>query len=82
MVFFGTPFRGAGELNQAEMIQAAQSQYEEDQVQEAVLNILASGNESLMDLTADFFKNEVRRGQGLHSLLLRAEIEQRWRHPP
>ncbi|KAI4157181.1 MAG: hypothetical protein LQ342_008485, partial [Letrouitia transgressa] len=62
-VFFGTPFRGAGGLNQTEMIQAAQSQYEKDQVQEAVLNILAPGNESLMDLTADFFQTRQWKGK-------------------
>lgn len=62
MVFFGTPFRGAGGLDQTEMIRAAQSQYEEDQVQGAVLNILPPGNESLIDLTTYFF--ETRQGEG------------------
>lgn len=62
MVFFGTPFRGAGGLDQKEMLRAAQSQYAEDQVQGAVLNILPPGNESLIDLTAYFF--ETRRGEG------------------
>ena len=62
MVFFGTPFRGAGGLNQAEMIRAAQSHYAEDQVQGEVLNILSPGNESLIDLTTYFF--ETRRGEG------------------
>ena len=62
MVFFGTPFRGAGGLNQTEMILAAQSQYEEDRIQEAVLNILVPGNESLIDLTTYFF--QTRQGEG------------------
>jgi len=62
MVFFGMPFRGAGGLDQTEMIRAAQSQYAEDQVQAAVLNILPPGNESLIDLTTYFF--ETRQGEG------------------
>ena len=61
MVLFGSPFRGAGGPSQIEMIQAAQSQYEEDQVHGAVLNIFDPGNESL-DLTADSF--ETRQGKG------------------
>ena len=62
MMFFVTPSRSAEELNQREMLRAAQSQYAEDQVQGAVLNILPPGNESLIDLTAYFF--ETRRGEG------------------
>ena len=61
MVFFGTPFRGVGGLNQTEMIRAAQSQYAEDQVQGEVLNILSLGNKSLIDLTTHFF--ETRKGE-------------------
>ena len=61
MVFFGTPFRGAGGLNQTEMILAAQSQYGENLVQGAVLNILAPGNENLMDLTTYFFQTRQRK---------------------
>ena len=56
MMFFGTPFRGAGGLSQGEMLRAAQSQYEEGQVQGAVLNILAPGNETLIDLMTLFFE--------------------------
>lgn len=44
------------------MIRAAQSQYTEDQVQATVLNILSPGNESLIDLTTNFF--ETRQGEG------------------
>ena len=56
MMFFGTPFRGAGGLSQSEMLRAAQSQYEEGQVQGAALNILAPGNEALIDLMTLFFE--------------------------
>ena len=44
------------------MIQAAHSQYDEDQVQGEVLNIIPPGNESLIDLTTYFF--ETRQGEG------------------
>ena len=54
MLFLGTPFRGAGGLNQGEMLHAALSQNEEGQVQGVVLNVLAPGSESLMDLVDDF----------------------------
>ena len=60
LLFFGTPFRGSGRLNQVEMIRAAQSQYEDDQVAGENLNILASGNENLMDLMDEYF--ETREG--------------------
>ena len=63
MTFFGTPFRGASGLNQSEMLQAAQSQYEEGQVQRAVLNILAPGNESLMDLMTFFFETRQEKNK-------------------
>ena len=66
MVFLGTPFRGAGGLDQAEMIRAAQSQYEEDRVHGEVLGILAAGNESLTDLTTYFF--ETRQGKSKASI--------------
>ena len=56
MIFFGTPFRGAAGLNQSELLRAAQSQYERGQIQGAVLNILAPGNESLTDLMTFFFE--------------------------
>lgn len=63
MVFFGTPFRGAGGLSQDEILRAAQSQYEEDRIQGAVLNILAPGNESLMDLMTLFFETRQEKGK-------------------
>ncbi|KAL8856213.1 MAG: hypothetical protein Q9178_007178 [Gyalolechia marmorata] len=62
MVFFGTPFRGAGGLDPTVMLQAAQSQYAEDQIQGAVLNILPPGNESLTDLMTYFL--ETWQGEG------------------
>lgn len=55
-LFFGTPFRGAGGLNPSEMIRAAQRQYENDQVLGENLNVLAPGNESLMDLMDVYFE--------------------------
>ncbi|KAL8725863.1 MAG: hypothetical protein Q9166_007084 [cf. Caloplaca sp. 2 TL-2023] len=56
ILFFGTPFRGAGGLNQSEMLLAIQSQYDDDQIQGSSLNILAPGNETLMDLMELFFE--------------------------
>lgn len=61
MLFFGTPFRGAGGLNQSEMVRAIQSQYEDDQILGPNLNILAPGNESLMDLMDMFFETRQER---------------------
>ncbi len=63
MLFFGTPFRGAGGLDQIEILRAIQSQYDEDQIQGSSLNILTPGNESLMDLMDLFF--ETRQGQNI-----------------
>ena len=56
LLFLGTPFRGSGRLNQGEMIRAAQSQYEDDQIVGENLNVLAPGNESLMDLMDVYFE--------------------------
>ena len=61
ILFFGTPFRGAGGLNQTEMLRAIQSQYEDDQIQESNLNILAPGNEILLDLLDLFFETRQER---------------------
>ena len=63
MMFFGTPFRGAGGLSQGEMLRAAQSQYEEGQVQGAVLPILAPGNETLIDLMTLFFETRQEKNK-------------------
>ena len=56
LMFFGTPFRGAGGMSQAEMLEAARREYEENQVQGEVLNILVPGNEFLQDLVDKFSK--------------------------
>lgn len=61
LLFFGTPFRGAGGLNQAQMLQAIQSQYEDDQIQPSNLNILAPGDETLGDLLDQFFETRQER---------------------
>jgi len=62
ILFFGTPFRGAGGLNQTEMLQAIQSQYNDGhQIQGSNLNILAPGNETLMDLMDEFFETRQER---------------------
>ena len=45
------------------MLQAAQSQYEEGQVQGAVLNILAPGNESLTDSMTFFFETRQEKNK-------------------
>ena len=63
MMFFETFFRNVDELNQAEMIRAAHNQYEEDQIQEKVLNILSFDNESLINLTTYFFETRQRKNK-------------------
>ena len=55
------PFRGAGGLNQAEILQVIQNQYEDGQIQGSKLNILAPGNETLMDLMDVFFETRQER---------------------
>ena len=61
MLFFGTPFRGAGGLSQAGILQAIQSQHKEGQIQGSNLSILATGNETLMDLMDDFSETRKER---------------------
>jgi hypothetical protein len=56
LIFFGTPFRGAEGMSQSEMLQAALSEYEQEQVHTQVLNILDPGNELLQDLVDGFGK--------------------------
>jgi hypothetical protein len=53
MVFFGTPFRGAEQVGQMEMIQTAQTLYE-DKVQSEVLRITRPGDELLMQIVHEF----------------------------
>jgi hypothetical protein len=54
LVFFGTPFRGAEGMSQSEMLQAALSEYEQEEVHTEVLTILDPGNELLQDLVDEF----------------------------
>lgn len=61
ILVFGMPFRGAGGLNQAEILQVIQNQYEDGQIQGSKLNILAPGNETLMDLMDVFFETRQER---------------------
>jgi hypothetical protein len=56
LVFFGTPFRGAQGMSQMEMLEAAQREYREDDVQLEVLKILEPGNEFLQELVDQFGK--------------------------
>ena len=61
VLFFGTPFRGAGGLSQAGILRAIQSQYKEEQIQESNLHILAPGNETLIDLMDEFSETRKER---------------------
>ncbi|CAG8983150.1 hypothetical protein HYALB_00014076 [Hymenoscyphus albidus] len=56
LVFFGTPFRGSEGMKQSEMLEAAQREYNEDQIQTEVLRVLEPGNEFLQDLVDSFCK--------------------------
>ncbi|KAK7193587.1 NB-ARC and TPR domain protein [Paraphaeosphaeria sporulosa] len=56
LVFFGTPFRGAGGMNQMEMLEAARREYDNDQVQPAALEVLQPGNAYLQDVVDGFLK--------------------------
>jgi hypothetical protein len=56
LVFFGTPFHGAEGMSHVEMLAAAQSEYEQDDIQPEVLKILEPGNEFLQELVDDFCK--------------------------
>jgi hypothetical protein len=54
LVFFGTPFRGSDGIKLSEMIEAAQREYDEDQIHPQILQILEPGNEFLDDLVDQF----------------------------
>ncbi|CAG8982451.1 hypothetical protein HYALB_00013982 [Hymenoscyphus albidus] len=56
LVFFGTPFRGSVGMKQSEMLEAAQREYNEDQIQTEVLRVLEPGNEFLQELVDSFCK--------------------------
>lgn len=59
LIFFGTPFRGAEGMSHVEMLAAAQSEYEPDDIQPEVLRILEPGNEFLQELVDGFCKTRV-----------------------
>lgn len=61
LVFFGTPFRGAGGMNQMEMLEAARREYHDDQVQPTALEVLQPGNAYLQEVVDGFLKK--MRGQ-------------------
>lgn len=64
MLFFGTPFRGTAEPNQAGTFREIQSQYEEYWIQGLTLNIRTPVNETSVDLMDEFFETRhERRGQ-------------------
>ncbi|KAL9089651.1 MAG: hypothetical protein Q9165_005683 [Trypethelium subeluteriae] len=56
LIFFGTPFRGAGGMSQAEMLAAARSEYHDDNIQPEILRILEPEDEFLQDLVDQFGK--------------------------
>ncbi|KAF2008821.1 WD40 repeat-like protein [Aaosphaeria arxii CBS 175.79] len=56
LVFFGTPFRGAGGMNQMEMLEAARLEYDSDQVHSTALEVLQPGNAYLQDMVDNFLK--------------------------
>jgi hypothetical protein len=56
LLFLGTPFRGAEGMGQMEMLEAAYREYEQDEVQKQILEVLEPGNEFLQDLVDQFGK--------------------------
>ena len=61
LIFFGTPFRGAGGMDQMEMLEAARREYDNDQVQPTALEVLQPGNAYLQEVVDGFLKK--MRGQ-------------------
>jgi hypothetical protein len=55
LVFFGTPFRGAGGMDQSQLLDAAQLQYKND-VQPQSLEVLEPSGENLIDLVESYQK--------------------------
>lgn len=53
-MFLGTPFRGAEGLTPMQLLDAARTQYSEDQIQPEGLTVLKPGNEFLQDLVDQF----------------------------
>jgi hypothetical protein len=60
IAFFGTPFRGAGGLNQDEMLRAAYREYDQDQVQGTTLGVLQPGCDYLVELVQSFENARIR----------------------
>ncbi|KAG9511616.1 hypothetical protein KCV07_g10049, partial [Aureobasidium melanogenum] len=56
LISFGTPLRAAEGMSQSEMLQAALSEYEQEDVHTEVLKILDPGNELLQDMVDRFGK--------------------------
>lgn len=54
LIFFGTPFRGAEGMSQAELLEAAHQEYVKDKIQENILEILQPGNECLREVVDKF----------------------------
>ncbi|RDW60746.1 hypothetical protein BP6252_12129 [Coleophoma cylindrospora] len=65
LIFFGTPFRGAGGMKLSELLEAARREYEEDQIQTEALQILEPGNEFLQGLVDDFGKTRSKENKAL-----------------
>jgi hypothetical protein len=63
LIFFGTPFRGAEGMNQSEMLDAARREYEDDEIQRDVLEVLSPGNEFLQDVVDRFGKTRSQRNK-------------------
>ena len=59
LIFLGTPFRGAEGMSPLEMLEAARSEYQDDEVQTAVLQVLEPGNEFLQELVDQFGKTRM-----------------------
>ena len=43
-------------MDQTQLLSAARSEYEQDQIEGAVLDILAPGNEALVELLRDYLR--------------------------
>lgn len=56
LIFFGTPFRGTEGMSQTEMLEAARSEYHDEDIQTEILKILEPENEFLQDLVDQFGK--------------------------
>lgn len=63
VIFFGTPFRGAEGMSQSEMLDAARREYEEDEIQGDVLEVLRPGNEFLQDVVDKFGRTRSQRNK-------------------